>query len=292
LTTILYIDVETTGVDTAKDDVVELAIITDHADRGGATKLEHAISGYTRRYKPTVPIPASAVAIHGISDALVADLLPFSHCVVEVAKILATADVVVGYNLDFDLQMLQGEFKRAHEPWPCKPGVIVVDLWKLWKQLEPRNLQSAHRKFCGGGDFAGHHAASDDALATRRVLVGMLSMYDLMDKPWEHLAQIAEPKTSRKPDYLRWMGGLGYKTESRFGPSDHLQWVNDRLVLTFGKHAGEPLIELAIGTRVTSTFPAHVVEACERALRIHLVGPDRHQPWDEPSFNAWARAVR
>jgi DNA polymerase-3 subunit epsilon len=289
---ILYLDVETTGVDTAKDDVVELAIITDHADRGGATRLEHAISGYTRRYKPTVPIPASAVAIHGISDALVADLLPFSHCVVEVAKILATADVVVGYNLDFDLQMLQGEFKRAHEPWPFKPGVIVVDLWKLWKQLEPRNLQSAHRKFCGGGDFTGQHAASDDALATRRVLVGMLSMHDLMDKPWEHLAQIAEPKTS-----------------SRFGPSDHLQWVNDRLVLTFGKHAGEPLIELATrkpdylrwmgglgyktdGTRVTSTFPAHVVEACERALGVHLVGPDRHQPWDEPSFNAWARAVR
>jgi DNA polymerase III subunit epsilon len=63
------IDVETTGVNTASDRVVQIATLRVEPD--GRSDLRSAL------INPGVPIPAEATAIHGISDADVADEPPF-----------------------------------------------------------------------------------------------------------------------------------------------------------------------------------------------------------------------
>jgi hypothetical protein len=69
------------------------------------------------------------------------------------------------------------------------------------------------------------------------------------------------------------------------GPSRHLRWENDVIVLGFGKHAGAVVHELAAGPDrgflnwvIGKDFPAHVGEICRAALERN--GDD---------FIAWAR---
>ena len=59
------IDLETTGIDTKIDRIVEVSVLK-LSPGGGA---DHR----TRRVNPGVPIPPEATAVHGISDDDVAD---------------------------------------------------------------------------------------------------------------------------------------------------------------------------------------------------------------------------
>ena len=64
------IDLETTGTDIRTDRIVEISVI--RVDPCG--DREHR----TRRINPGVPIPPDATAVHGISDADVADQPTFA----------------------------------------------------------------------------------------------------------------------------------------------------------------------------------------------------------------------
>lgn len=192
---IVYLDTETTGPDTAKDDVIELGTVHDRVDHAIATGICDAVRGCVWRFKPTVPVTPGALAVHGITDEALAGERTFIEQAGQVATELASADVLVGYNLDFDLQILQGEFKRAKLDWPVRPETLKIDVFKLWKMLEPRDLRSAHKRFAGG-DFDGAHSAVGDANATRRVLVGMLGAHNL-DLTWSDLAIRADPEHAR-----------------------------------------------------------------------------------------------
>ena len=58
---IAFFDLETTGVDAAKDRIVEIAVIKLMPD---GTRVS-----WVKRINPTIPIPAETSAIHGIFDA-------------------------------------------------------------------------------------------------------------------------------------------------------------------------------------------------------------------------------
>ena len=66
---LVFFDLETTGLDVKNDRIVELALIkvTPQGD-----VLERV-----RRYNPGLPIPPEATAVHGITDADVAEEHPF-----------------------------------------------------------------------------------------------------------------------------------------------------------------------------------------------------------------------
>jgi DNA polymerase-3 subunit epsilon len=66
---IIFFDLETTGTDTARDRIVELAFIKINPN-GSREK-------YTRRINPEMPIPAASTAIHGITNEAVAHEPPF-----------------------------------------------------------------------------------------------------------------------------------------------------------------------------------------------------------------------
>jgi DNA polymerase-3 subunit epsilon len=259
---ILVFDCETTGIDFTKDQVIELCV--QHG-------LDTASTSRTWRIRPAVPIHPAAQAIHGISSADLADCPSFGDLADEIAAVFASADVIVGYNLSFDIDMLQAEYTRIGRPLLDLGGKKVVDAFRLWQQCEPRSLQHAHRRFVGD-DFASAHSASADVAATGRVLVGMLQHFQLHGQDWGQIASVCDPGRA-----------------SWVGPSRHLRWERDVIVLGFGKHGGAAIHELAAGPDrgflrwvidrpPGRDFPAHVTEICRAAL-------DRGG--DE--FLAWAR---
>lgn len=255
-------DCETTGIDFARDQVIELCV--QHGLAPDATSQ-------TWRMKPSVPIAPAAQAVHGITMDDLAACPAFEAFADEIAAVFAAADVIVGYNLSFDIEMLQAEYARIGRPALALGGKQIVDAFRLWQQCEPRSLQHAHRRFVGD-EFAAAHSASADVAATGRVLIGMLRQFNLDDRDWSQIASVCDPGRS-----------------SWVGPSRHLRWDGEVIVLGFGKHLGVAIHELAAGPDrgflrwvldrpPGRDFPPHVAEICRAALE---------RPADE--LLAWAR---
>jgi DNA polymerase-3 subunit epsilon len=262
---IVIFDCETTGTDRLQDQVIELCVQHGLADDAPSQ---------TWRIKPSVPIHPGAQAVHGIALADLEDCPPFTDVADAIARVFAEADVIVGYNLAFDIDMLQAEYTRSGKPLLDLLGKKVVDAFRLWQQCEPRSLQHAHQRFVGNG-FAAAHSASADVAATGRVLTGMLRAFDLAGADWEAIANKCDPQRSSS-----WAARATW-----VGPSRHLRWEGDVVVLGFGKHSSAPVHQLAAGPDrsflrwvVERDFPVHVGEVCRAALDL---------PGDE--FLAWAR---
>jgi DNA polymerase-3 subunit epsilon len=255
---VLVFDVETTGTDKRNDQVIELCV--QYGLDGSQSK--------TWRIKPSCPINPGAQAVHGISMDELADCPSFGEVADEIVAMFADAEVVIGYNIAFDIDMLQAEFGRLGRYPIDFHGKTIVDAFRLWQQCEPRSLQHAHKRFVGDS-FAAAHSASADVAATARVLEGMLRAFGLHDRDWTAIAEVCDPSRS-----------------SWVGPSRHLQWdAEGSIVLTFGKHKGAALHVLARGNDAgylqwvaDKDFPAHVIEICKKA-----------QDLEGEEFLAWAR---
>lgn len=244
---IVVLDVETTGKDRARDQVIELCI---------QLGLDECAEFRTWRFKPSVPVHPEATKVHGITDADLVDCPAFAAIASSIVAYIAGTDVIVGYNVAFDLDMLQAELARAGLPALDLAAKQVVDVLRLWHTVEPRTLAAAHQKFCGAELVDAHQAAADVA-ATSRVLVGMLATFGLGGKPWPELAAMANPFAAR----ANWIG-----------PSHHIQWSADgKTILAFGKNNGRPLDETDPGFLrwvIDKDFPPHVKEVCRAALQL------------------------
>ena len=253
---LLVFDVETTGTDKRRDQVIELC-------------MQFGLEGPSRtwRFRPSVPISPGAQAVHGISIEDLADCPTFAECAEEIAALFVEADVIVGYNLSFDIDMLQAEYERMRVSAAERGslpvaqmdvrGKIIVDPYRLWQQCEPRSLKHAHQRFVGA-DFEAAHSASADVAATGRVLAGMLKVFGLDGHDWRGVAGVCDPQ---RPSWV--------------GPTRHLQWDGPSIVITFGKHAGSQVHELAKGEFrdylrwvCDRDFPLHVREVCKQALDL------------------------
>ena len=228
---IIVFDCETTGIDFTQDQVIELCV--QHG-------LDDSATSRVWRIKPSVPINPAAQAVHGISMADLEGCASFAAYADEIAEVFANADVIVGYNLSFDIDMLQAEYTRIGKPMLDLTGKKIVDAFRLWQQCEPRSLQHAHRRFVGD-DFAAAHSASADVAATGRVLVGMLEHFKLADQDWGQIAQrvrsaarelgrpVAPPALGRRGDRARLRQAHGHAAaRARERPRPQLPALGDR----------------------------------------------------------------
>lgn len=260
-------DVETTGTDKRRDQVIELCV------QFGVEGAESR----TWRIRPSVPISPGAQAVHGISMDDLRSEPSFAEVADELRSVFDTAGVLVGYNVAFDIDMLQAEYMRLGQAPLALEGKSVVDAFRLWQQCEPRSLQDAHRRFVGA-EFEAAHSASADVAATGRVLQGMISAFGL-EPDWEQIAHVCEPQRKQ------WIG-----------PSRHFQWGEaGEVVIGFGKHAGVPVRVLVGGPdagylrwMLGKDFPPHVHELCDRALAL---APEEFNGWIVSRFGRGNDAV-
>jgi DNA polymerase III subunit epsilon len=260
---LIVFDVETTGTDRRLDQVIELCV---------QFGLGEDATSRTWRFRPSVPISPGAQAVHGISMADLAECPPFAALADEVRAIFERARVLVGYNLAFDIDMLQAEYERLRQPRLPVDDKHVVDAFRLWQQCEPRSLMDAHRRFVGE-EFGEAHTASADVAATGRVLAGMLQHFGLDSRGWSEVAEVCEPERAR------WIG-----------PSRHVAWCAETgaPVINFGKHSGTSLSDLArtdnggyLRWILGKDFPPHVRDICARCLEC---SPDEFLAWLEDTY--------
>lgn len=148
-------DCETTGTAPGRDAIVSLAVLRLDADGVEAARLATLV-------RPERSIPADATAVHGISDADVADAPRFAEVAPALLRLLDGA-VFVAHNAPFDLAMLQSAM--AYRP---RAVACTLEAFRLLEPLEPSHGLEA---LCARHGIAhdAHHALGD-ALAAAALL--------------------------------------------------------------------------------------------------------------------------
>ncbi len=176
---IIFFDLETTGVDTTRDRIVEISMIKVMPDGERITK--------TRRINPEMHIPESSTAIHGIKDEDVADCPTFSQVARSMMQFVKDCDFG-GFNSNrFDLPVLVEEFLRAGVEVDFMKGRNFIDVQNIFHKKEQRTLVAAYKFYCDK-DLADAHSAEADTMATYEVFLAQLERYDDLPQDMEGLA--------------------------------------------------------------------------------------------------------
>jgi len=178
---ICIFDLETTGVNTATDRIVEIAIIRVEPDGAEITK--------TWRVNPEMPIPGEASKIHGIYDEDVADAPTFKEISNNVFDLIKDADLA-GFNSNrFDVPLLAEELLRVGIDFDLKTNNLI-DIQNIFHKMEPRNLTAAYRFYCDG-DLTNAHSAEADTKATYEILKAQLEKYEDLPKDMKALSNFS-----------------------------------------------------------------------------------------------------
>ena len=179
---IVFFDLETTGVDTSKDRIVEISMIKVMPDGSKDVK--------TRRINPEMPIPAEATAVHGITDEDVKNEPTFRQLAKSLAQFIQGCDFG-GFNSNrFDLPVLVEEFLRAGVDVDLKRRKFV-DVQNIFHKKEQRTLVAAYQFYCDK-DLTDAHSAAADTMATYEVLCAQLDRYDDLENDIDFLAEYSE----------------------------------------------------------------------------------------------------
>ena len=107
---LLAFDLETTGLDTGKDRIIEFCFISLTPDLRVTGRFQSLVN-------PEMPIPPENSEIHGITDADVAELPPFSAHARRIQDLISKS-TLIAHNGGFDMAVLNAELMRAKLPEP------------------------------------------------------------------------------------------------------------------------------------------------------------------------------
>ena len=242
---LIFLDLETTGIDPASDKIVEISVLGIHPEGTETTR--------TRLVNPGRPIPPQATAIHGIHDSDVADAPTFRQIARSLLDLFGDADLA-GYNvLRFDLPLLEREFRDCELDLRLDQR-RVLDAMVIFHRREPRHLAAALR-FYLERELEGAHSAEADVKATAEILDAQLERYEDLPRKVQELDA--------------WIRRVPRDAVDRSGK---FVWQDGEAVFSFGKNQGKTLREVAEQSRgylewvLKSDFPEDARDVVQRAL--------------------------
>ncbi len=165
---IAFFDLETTGLNVAKDRIIEISILKIVPNQNPESK--------TWLVNPEYPISAEATSIHGYTNEDLADKPTFRQIARDISKFLDHCDLA-GYNvIKFDVPLLVEEFLRSDVDFEIKNRKLI-DVQNIFMKMEPRTLTAASR-FYLGKELHDAHSAAADVQATYEILKAQLDRYD------------------------------------------------------------------------------------------------------------------
>ncbi len=175
---IVFIDLETTGINVSSDRIVEISALKIHPD-GREQWLN-------TRVNPEMHIPEKVTQIHGISDKDVADSPVFREIAKNLAAFLEGCDLA-GYNaVKFDIPVLAEEFLRVNQDFNFTKR-RYVDPQVIFYKKEQRTLSAAYKFYCRK-TLENAHSAQADTSATYEVLKAQLDTYPDLENDIEKLS--------------------------------------------------------------------------------------------------------
>jgi DNA polymerase-3 subunit epsilon len=215
---IVFFDLETTGLNISRDKIVEIGIIKVDPDQKETS--------YVKRINPEIPIPAESEAIHGISNEDVKDCPTFKDVAEEIRDFIGDSDLA-GYNSNkFDVPFLVEQFIKYEIEFSMKNRKLI-DVQTIFHKMEQRTLVAALKFYCNE-DLTNAHSAEADALATYNVLKAQLEKYDQVENDISFLEEFSQTGKHKKIDFV---GRLALNE-------------NQEVIYNFGKHNGKTIKEV------------------------------------------------
>ena len=213
---LVFFDLETTGVDTAKDRIVEISMVKIMPNGDEIVR--------TRLINPQMHIPEDATAVHGITDEDVKEQPTFAQIAKSLAQFIEGCDFG-GFNSNrFDLPMLVEEFLRAGVDVDFKNRKFI-DVQNIFHKMEQRTLVAAYKFYCDK-DLTDAHSAEADTRATYEVLKAQLDRYPDLQNDVAALADF-----SARGETVDYAGRIAYNEKGEE-------------VFNFGKYKGVKVSEV------------------------------------------------
>jgi DNA polymerase III subunit epsilon len=183
---ICFFDLETTGIDVARDRIVEISIVKVYPNGTEETK--------TWLVNPEMPIPFLASQVHGITDEKVANEPTFKALATQIHNMIKDSDLA-GFNSDrFDIPLLAEELLRAGVDFDMK-NRGSVDVQTIFHKMEERTLSAAYKFYCGKS-LDNAHSAEADTTATYEILKAQLERYENLENDIKSLSEFTTRKKS------------------------------------------------------------------------------------------------
>ncbi|THD65681.1 3'-5' exonuclease [Robertkochia marina] len=232
---ICFFDLETTGIEVAKDRIVEISILKVYPNGNKESR--------TWLVNPEMPIPPESSAIHGITDEKVAGEPTFKELSKTIYNLIKDSDLA-GYNSDrFDIPLLAEEMLRAGIDFDLG-NKVTVDVQTIFHKMEKRTLEAAYKFYCDK-ILEDAHSAEADTNATYEILKAQLERYEELENDMKFLGEFTNRKRS-----VDFAGFIAFDDE-------------DREVFAFGKHKGKPVEQVLeeepgyFGWMLNADFPLY-----------------------------------
>ena len=178
---IVFFDLETTGINIAKDRVVEISILKVFPNGNKESK--------TWLVNPEIEIPAEATAVHGITNEKVVTEPTFKELADKINEMIADADLA-GFNSNrFDIPLLAEELLRAGIDFDMNDRK-AVDVQTIFHKKEQRTLGAGYQFYCGK-ELVGAHGAEADTNATYEILLAQVEKYEDLENSVEALSEFS-----------------------------------------------------------------------------------------------------
>ncbi len=184
----VVLDVETTGLNTRSDEIIEI----------GAVRIEGGVevAEFSELINPGQPVPERVVEITGITTAMLRDKRTLMEAMPEFATFCEGA-VLVAHNADFDMAFFRRAFRQAGLPFDFS----IIDTLALARSQYPHLKSHRLGNMCKqlGISLLNAHRAVHDARATSLMLMKILAEV----KAQKHISALRELNTCFPTDAAR-----------------------------------------------------------------------------------------
>lgn len=216
---LLAFDLETTGLDTGQDRIIEFCFVSLNSDLEATGRFQSLVN-------PQKPIPPESTEIHGITDEAVAEAPKFGSFARRI-QALVDQSILIAHSGNFDMAVLNAELNRCGLPG-LSPSHPLIDTLMIERYVNSHKLESAYERY-EGKTFDNAHRAEADTLATIAVLRGQRRTFgDKLPGSVEHLVS----------DEIKKLAGHERK---KFLDHDRRFYEDDEGVVrfNFGQHRGD-----------------------------------------------------
>ncbi len=215
----IYYDTETTGTSPATDRIIEIAAYDPTLQKT-----------FSKLVNPGMPIPEGATAIHGITDAMVAEAPSYAVVGQEFIDFCSGDVVLIAHNNDgFDRYFLENEAKRHGLTMPLWPMVDSLKWARKYRPDLPRHPLQFLRQIYGVKENQAHRAL-DDVMVLYEIFSIMID-----DLPMETVLELINGKTSDKCDVMPFGKHKGKPIKEL--PRDYVDWLKKQDILTKQENA-------------------------------------------------------
>lgn len=209
--TFVCLDCETTGLDPSVDSIIEIAAVL--------FTFDGVIQSYETLIDPTCPIPESSIAIHHITDAMVAGKPKIQEVLPEILRLISQ-HIVMGHGIALDIAFVLEAAKKHAIPCTLNNNrtLDTLRMARLYGESPTNSLERLREHFNIAPE--GAHRAMNDVVVNIEVFKYLSSSFQTTQQLFERL---------KRPIPLKVMP-LGKHKGRPFSdiPVEYLQWAANK----------------------------------------------------------------